>query len=195
MKIWNRNTFLSTLFLFGGFLLFAMLGDVFGDRLDLPIPFYFTVTGLILLAVAGLLWPIYRDVPIDAKLGNPLYVALFYAGIGAWTWLATGLMSIGITGWLAFPGTLVFAGVVLLATGEMWQWDTPATIGLCLVLVFGLVCLIVGAFLMFPLGVGWLVLYLIGAVITYFALGGFMMWLHNRPAVAPSTGASRQRQR
>ncbi|MET9227220.1 hypothetical protein [Lentzea sp. NPDC003310] len=195
MKIWNRNTFLSTLFLFGGFLLFAMLGDLLGDRLDLPIPFYLTATGLILLAVAGVLWPIYRDVPIDGQLGNPLYVALFYAGIGAWTWLATGLMSIGITGWLAFPGALVLAGACLLVTGGLWRSDTPEAVGLCLVMVFGLVCLVVGVFLVFPLGWGWLVLYLIGAVMTIPALGGLMAWLDKRRENILSAGASRQARR
>ncbi|MEV6711493.1 hypothetical protein AB0M48_05535 [Lentzea sp. NPDC051208] len=125
MKMWNRNAWLSTLFLFGGALLFAVLGD----RLGLPAPFYFTVTGLILLAVAGLLWPIYKDAPIDGKLGNPLYVALFYAGGGAWIWLAMGLMSIGITAWLAFPGAFFLAGVVLIVAGGVWRLDMAALSG------------------------------------------------------------------
>ena len=197
--MWNRNTWLSTLFLFGGFLLFAVLSDVlgnmFGDQLRLPAPFYLTMTGLILLAVAGLLWPIYKDVPIDGKLGNPLYVALFYAGGGAWTWLAVGLMSIGITAWLAFPGVFFLAGVVLIVAGGVLRREAAATIGLCLASVFGLACLVVGVFLVFPLGWGWLVLYLIGAVMTLLALAGVMTWLNGRTAINPPAGASRQGQR
>ncbi|WP_156213280.1 hypothetical protein [Lentzea aerocolonigenes] len=172
-----------------------MLADVFGERLGLPIPFYLTVTGLILLAVAGLLWPIYKDVPIDPKMGNPLFVALFYAGGGAWTWLAMGLMSIGITGWLAFPGVFFLAGVTLLVAGGVWRKETPTFIGLCLALVFGLVCLVVGVFLVFPLGWGWLVLYLIGAVLTLPVLAGVMTWLDGRGPINPSARASRQGQR
>ncbi|MFS8102654.1 hypothetical protein LFM09_36555 [Lentzea alba] len=189
----NRNAWLSTFFLFGGFLLIGVLADKFGDRLGLPFPFYVTGVGLVLLALAGLLRPIYKDVPIDPKLGNPFYVALFYAGGGAWFWMATGLMSIGVTGWLAFPGVIFLAGVALLAIGSVWRLETLAVIGLGLVLVFSLVCMIVGAVLVFPLGWGWFVLYLIGAVIALLALSGVTVWSQGRmvpQAARPATSSA-----
>ena len=194
----NRNTWLSTFFLFGGLLLVQVFGDAFDEHLDLPAPFYITAVGLLLLVVAWLLRPLYKDVPIDAKLGNPFYVALFYAGGGAWLWLATGLMSIGLTGWLAFPGVVLLAGIVVAAAGGIWRWEMPAFIGLGIACFGGLICLIVGAVLVFPAGWAWLLLYLVGAVMTLPALVWATMWLSKRttpptpgPATSPKTGATR----